>query len=78
MKKSTLITIADIVNTLDNSSRDLYDMLDLLNVTEEEKQKIIDSIMVVAEKIAQLKRVKINELDEYIDVNYIETHINRY
>ena len=78
MKKSTLITIADIVNNLDNSSRDLYEMLDLLNVTEEEKQKIIDSIMVVAEKIAQLKRAKINELDEYIDVNYIETHINRY
>ena len=78
MKKSTLITIADIVNNLDNSARDLYEMLDLLNVTENEKERIIDAIMVTAEKIAQLRRAKISELDEFIDVNYIETHINRY
>lgn len=78
MKKSTLITIADIVNNIDNSARDLYEMLDLLNVTENEKERITDAIMITAEKIAQLRRAKISELDEFIDVNYIETHINRY
>jgi hypothetical protein len=78
MKKSTLITIADIVNNIDNSTRDLYEMLDLLNVTENEKERITDAIMITAEKIAQLRRAKISELDEFIDVNYIETHINRY
>jgi len=78
MKKSTLITIADIVNNIDNSARDLYEMLDLLNVTENEKERITDAIMITAEKIAQLRRAKISELDEFVDVNYIETHINRY
>lgn len=78
MKKSTLITIADIVNNIDNSTRDLYEMLDLLNVTENEKERITDAIMITAEKIAQLRRAKISELDEFIDINYIETHINRY
>lgn len=78
MKKSTLITIADIINNIDNSTRDLYEMLDLLNVTENEKERITDAIMITAEKIAQLRRAKISELDEFIDINYIETHINRY
>ena len=78
MKKSTLMIIADIVNNLDNSTRELYEMLELLNITDEEKEKIVDAIMVTAEKIAQLRRAKINDLDNFIDVNYIETHINRY
>ena len=78
MKKSTLMTIADIVNNIDNSARELFDMLELLNITDDEKEKITDSIMMTAEKIAQLKRAKINELDNFIDVNYIENHINRY
>ena len=78
MKKSTLMVIADIVNNIDNSAKELYEMLELLNITEEEKEKITDSIMMASEKIAQLRRAKINELDNFIDVNYIENHINRY
>ena len=72
MKKSTLIAIADIVNNIDNSNRELYEMINLLNVTPEEMNKIVDAIMVTAEKISQLKRANIKELDRYIDVEYVE------
>ena len=75
MKKSTLITIADIVGNIDKSNRELYEMIELLNVTPEEKDKIIDAIMVTAEKIAQLKQANIKDLNNFIDVDYIEnTH----
>lgn len=72
MKKSTLIAIADIVNNIDNANRELYEMINLLNVTPEEMDKIVDAIMVTAEKISQLKRANIKELDRYIDVEYVE------
>ena len=77
MKKSTLIAIADIVNNIDNSNRELYEMINLLNVTPEEMNKIVDAIMVTAEKITQLKRANIKDLDNFIDVEYVE-NMNRY
>jgi hypothetical protein len=78
MKKSTLIAIADIVNNLDSSSRDLYMMLDTLNITEEERIKIEEMITTITEKLIQLRRSNISELDNHIDVNYIETRISKY
>lgn len=77
MKKSTLITIADIVNNIDRSNKELYEMIELLNVTPEEMNKIVDAIMVTAEKITQLKRANIKDLDNFIDVEYVE-NMNRY
>lgn len=77
MKKSTLITIADIVNNIDRSNKELYEMIELLNVTPEEMNKIVDAIMVTAEKITQLKRANIKDLDKFVDVDYVE-NMNRY
>ena len=37
MKKSTLLTIKDILLSVDNANRNLYEMLDLLNITPEER-----------------------------------------
>lgn len=77
MKKTTLITIADIVNNIDRSNKELYEMIELLNVTPEEMNKIVDAIMVTAEKIAQLKRANIKDLNKFVDVDYVE-NMNRY
>lgn len=77
MKKSTLIAIADIVNNIDRSNKELYEMIELLNVTPEEMNKIVDAIMVTAEKITQLKRANIKDLDKFVDVDYVE-NMNRY
>lgn len=75
MDKQTLMSIADIVGNVDKSNQELYNMIELLNVTSEEQTKIIDAIMVVAEKIAQLKRSNIRDLNNFIDVDYIKnTH----
>lgn len=78
MKKSTLIAIAEIVNLVDNSNRGLYEMMELLNMTPEELDKVNDAIMVVAEKIERIKKSNIPDLEKHIDVNYIENILNKY
>lgn len=76
MKKSTLLTIKDIILAIDNSNRNLYEMLDLLNVTPDERLRIEDAIMVAAEKIEQIRRSQIAELNQHMDVDYIERIYN--
>ena len=77
MDKATLMIIADILNTLDRNNRELYELLDILNVTPDEKEKVVDSIMVIAEKMEQIRRSNIKNLDNHIDINYIK-NTNRY
>ena len=77
MKKSTLILISSIVNQLDDAGEKLFEMLDLLNLTPEEKLKIEDMVLVTKEKIENIKKSQISDLDQHIDVNYIET-MERY
>jgi flagellar biosynthesis/type III secretory pathway chaperone len=77
MDKTTLMIIADILNTLDRNNRELYELLDILNVTPDEKEKVTDSIMVIAEKMEQIRRSNIKNLDDHIDINYVK-NTNRY
>lgn len=77
MKKSTLYVIADILNTIEHSNRNLYELLDMMNITPEEKEKILDSIYVITEKLEQVKRSNINSLDDHIDIEQIE-RISRF
>ena len=77
MKKNTLILISNIINQLDDAGEKLFEMLDLLNLTPEEKLKIEDMILVTKEKIENIKKSQISNLDQHIDVNYIET-MERY
>ena len=77
MKKSTLILISNIINQLDDAGEKLFEMIDLLNLTPEEKLKIEDMILVTKEKIEIIKKSQISNLDQHIDVNYIET-MERY
>ena len=77
MKKNTLILISNIINQLDDAGEKLFEMLDLLNLTPDEKLKIEDMILVTKEKIETIKKSQISNLDQHIDVNYIET-MERY
>ena len=72
MKKSTLITIADILNNLDYHNRELMDLLEIINLTPEEYDKVFDSINVLAEKITVIKQTNIKNMDEHVDIDYIE------
>ena len=76
MKKSTLLTIKDIILSIDSSNRNLHEMLDLLNLTPDERTRIEDAIMVSAEKIEQIRRSQINDLNQHMDVEYIERVYN--
>lgn len=77
MNKNTLILISNIINQLDDAGEKLFEMLDLLNLTPEEKLKIEDMVLVTKEKIEIIKKSQISDLDQHIDVNYIET-MERY
>lgn len=72
MKKSTLLTISDIINTLETHNIELMGLLEYLNLTPEEYSSVFDSIQVLAEKIERIKRTSIKNLDEHVDINYIE------
>lgn len=77
MNKNTLILISNIINQLDDAGEKLFEMLELLNLTPDEKLKIEDMILVTKEKIETIKKSQISNLDQHIDVNYIET-MERY
>ena len=72
MKKSTLFIIADIINSVENSNQRLYDLLETMNLTPEERTKVLESIYVIQEKIEQIKRSNISELENHVDISQIE------
>lgn len=72
MKKSTLYLIADIVNSVESSNQKLYELLDTMNLSPDERDKVLESIYVIVEKIEQIKRSNVNQLDNHIDVDQIE------
>ena len=72
MKKSTLYLIADIVNSVESSNQKLYDLLDTMNLSPDERDKVLESIYVIVEKIEQIKRSNVSQLDNHIDIDQIE------
>lgn len=72
MRKNTLVTIGDIIHNLDKSNKELYDMIELINLADDEMSRVIDSIFVLSDKIERIKQSKLSELAEHIDVDYIE------
>jgi GTP1/Obg family GTP-binding protein len=77
MDKKSLYTLADILQSLDSSNRTLFELLNTMNLTVEEREKIEDSIFVIMEKIDSIKRTNIKELDKYVDFEQIKK-ISRY
>lgn len=73
MKKSTLITIGDILHNLDRSNKELFEILELMNLSEEEMSTIRDAIFVLSDKLERIKQSKLSELEEHINISYIET-----
>ncbi len=77
MDKKSLYTLADILQSLDSSNRTLFELLNTMNLTVEEREKIEDSIFVIMEKIDIIKRTNIKELNKYVDFEQIKK-ISRY
>ena len=72
MKKTTLYLITDIVNSVESSNQRLYELLDTMNLSPDERDKVLESIYVIVEKIEQIKRSNISQLDNHIDIDQIE------
>ena len=77
MKKSTLYLIADIVNSVESSNQKLYGLLDTMNLSPDERDKVLESIYVIVEKIEQIKRSNIGQLEDHIDIEQLE-RISRF
>lgn len=76
MKKDTLMVARDIIIDLETANENLNQMLDLLNITDEERRRIEDAILVTIEKIEQIKKSKISNLQEHVDIEYIDRVFN--
>lgn len=74
MKRSTLLTIKDIVYNLDKSCCDLHELLDLLNLTPDERVKIEDALLVTLNKVDKIKNSQISNLEDHIEIEYIEKY----
>lgn len=72
MDKKSLYTLADIIQSLDRSNRNLFDLLDTMNLTQSEREKIEDSIFVIMEKLDTIRRTNIKDLSEHVDFEQIK------
>lgn len=76
MNKSTLYTIGDILKSLDTNINNLHSLLDLLNLTPDERIRIEDALLVTLSKIDKIKESPIRDLDQHVHVDYIEKYLN--
>lgn len=72
MKRSTLIALSDIVRNLESSSSELHDRIDTLNLTYDESEKVKEALMLILIKLDWVKQSNLNELNRFVDVDYIE------
>lgn len=72
MNNETLKTLANIESTLRRDVVSLYnEYLDLLNINDDERQKIEDAIIVTIEKLDLVRASKISNLDEHVEIEYL-------
>ena len=71
MNKNQLFRLKNIMEEIEIANEQLADMIDLLNVTESERNRILDAIQVTDEKIREIKQSNISELDNHVDFEYL-------
>lgn len=71
MNKNQLFRLKGVMEEIEIANEQLADMIDLLNVTESERNRILDAIQVTDEKIREIKQSNISELDNHVDFEYL-------
>ena len=71
MNKNQLFRLQNIMEEIEIANEQLADMIDLLNVTESERNRILDAMQVTDEKIREIKQSNISELDNHVDFEYL-------
>lgn len=71
MNKNQLFRLKSVIEEIEIANEQLADMIDLLNVTESERNRILDAMQVTDEKIREIKQSNISELDNHVDFEYL-------
>lgn len=71
MNRNQLFRLKSAIEEIEIANEQLLEMIDLLNVTESERNRILDAVQVSDEKIREIKRSNISELSEHVDFEYL-------
>lgn len=71
MNKNQLFRLKSAIEEIEIANEQLLDMIELLNVTESERNRILDAVQVSDEKIREIKRSNISELENHVNVEYL-------
>lgn len=71
MDKNKLYAVKNIIEELDKANEELYLMIDLMNLTVSERERILDAMLLTEEKIKEIKQSKISELDQHVNFEYL-------
>ena len=71
MNKNQLFRLKSVIEEIEIANEQLLEMIELLNVTESERNRILDAVQVSDEKIREIKRSNISELSEHVDFEYL-------
>ena len=71
MNRNQLFRLKSAIEEIEIANEQLLEMIDLLNVTESERNRILDAVQVSDEKIREIKRSNISELEDHVNVEYL-------
>lgn len=71
MNKNQLFRLKSAIEEIEIANEQLLEMIELLNVTESERNRILDAVQVSDEKIREIKRSNISELSEHVNFEYL-------
>lgn len=71
MDRNQLFRLKSAIEEIEIANEQLLEMMELLNVTESERNRILDAVQVSDEKIREIKRSNISELENHVNVEYL-------
>jgi hypothetical protein len=71
MNRNQLFRLKSAIEEIEIANEQLLEMMELLNVTESERNRILDAVQVSDEKIREIKRSNISELENHVNVEYL-------
>ena len=71
MNRNQLFRLKSAIEEIEIANEQLLEMIELLNVTESERNRILDAVQVSDEKIREIKQSNISELDNHVNFEYL-------
>ena len=71
MNRNQLFRLKSAIEEIEIANEQLLEMIELLNVTESERNRILDAVQVSDEKIREIKHSYISELENHVNFEYL-------